>query len=129
MKHSLILILLVSIFKFNVNAQSEICQFVAEISVISIETGAFLGCTKTGNPATCTIALAAHNCGQEPSCDGTIKYFVEKGCTYTVEVVNDKMKIIGKASKEKIFELQETFKSLSTVEGLTWIEKVLTGGS
>lgn len=118
------------IFLLNINlcfSQSQTCQFIAEISIVSVEKGAFLACTKSGNPAACTIALAAHNCGQDPACDGLIKKFVEDGCNYTVEVVGNKIKIIGTASKEKIFEMQKTYEALNTVEGIYWLQKVLGG--
>ena len=106
---------------------SETCQFIAEISVVTVEKGAFLACTKSANPAACTIAIAAHNCGQDPACDGVVKHFVEKGCDYTVKVVGEKIQIIGKASKEKMFELQNTYNALNSVEGILWLQRVLSG--
>lgn len=120
------LLLLVLFFSSNLYSQSEYCQFVAEISVISVEKGAFIACTKSANPAACAIAIAAHNCGQDPSCDGVVKKFVEDGCNYSVEVVGDKIKIYGKALKEKLFEIQQTYDALSSVQGLYWLQRVLS---
>ena len=112
----------------NTFSQSEVCQFIGEISLVSVEAGAFYTCTYTGNPASCSIALAAHNCGQILACEGVVKNFVEKGCEYSVEIIGDKVKIVGKASKEKMFELQETWEYLNTVQGIIWLQKVLGGG-
>lgn len=122
-----ILILLSLILMTNLSySQSETCQFIAEISIVSVEKGAFLVCTKSANPAACTIALAAHNCGQDPFCDGVVKTFVENGCTYTIEKVNKKIKIVAKASKEKMLELQKTYEAINSVNGILWLQKVLS---
>jgi hypothetical protein len=101
------------------------CKFIAEISIISVEKGAFLLCMNSGNPAACTVAFAAHNCGQNPSCEGIVKEFTEKGCSYTVKVVGEKIKIIGKSSFDKIEELNKTWKSLNSVEGIIWLQNTL----
>jgi len=114
------------LLNISIYSQSESCQFIAEISLVSVEKGAFLACTKSANPAACSIAIAAHNCGQDPACDGVVKKFVEDGCNYTVEVVGDKLKIYGKASKEKLFEMQQTYEVLNSVQGIYWLEKVLS---
>ena len=119
-------IILCIVFSQLVYSQNDTCQFIAEISIISTERGAFLACTTSGNPAACTIALAAHNCGQDPSCDGVVKKFVEDGCNFTVEVIGEKLKITGKASKAKIFEMQKTYEALNTVEGINWLQQVMT---
>lgn len=121
------LILLVCLFGVQVFSQTETCSFVAEIALISVEKGAFFACTKSANPAACTIAITAHNCGQDPACDGVVKKFVENGCNYIVEVVGGKIKIIGEASKEKMFELEKTYEALNTVQGIYWLQKVLGG--
>ncbi|MEM9894928.1 MAG: hypothetical protein AAF789_01045 [Bacteroidota bacterium] len=103
------------------------CKFIGEISLISVESGAFLACSKSGNSAACTIAVAAHNCGQNPACDGLVKELVENGCKYTVEVIGPKLRITGKSAVDGLEELKQTFNSLNTVEGVTWIENVFTG--
>ena len=127
MKYYLILpIVLMSCLFTNLKAQT--CKFIAEISIFSVESGAFLACTRSGNPAACSIAIAAHNCGQNPACDGVVKHFVEKGCDYTIEVIDSKLKIVGKAASEKMFELQKTWEALNSVEGIIWIQRVLNGG-
>lgn len=124
MKNSIfILFFLVNYLSFS---QSETCQFVAEISLVSVEKGAFFACTKSANPAACSIAIAAHNCGQDPACDGIVKKFIEDGCNFTVELVNDKIKIIGTASKEKIFEMQKTYEALNSVQGINWLQRVMS---
>lgn len=128
MKNPILVLVLSVMFSANCIAQNEYCQFIGEISLVSVEAGAFWTCTYTGNPASCSIALAAHNCGQNPACEGVVKSFVEEGCTYTVEVVDDKIKIMGKASKEKMFELQRTWEFLNTVQGINWLQRVLSGG-
>ncbi|WP_020569940.1 hypothetical protein [Neolewinella persica] len=107
------------------NAQNDACKFVGEISIISVEKGAFLVCTKSANPAACSIAFAAHNCGDNPACEGIVKDLVEKGCKYTVEVVGNKIKIIGKSTEENVYELKRTWEALNSVEGILWIEKKL----
>jgi len=121
----IVLSILMSTSSFVFSQKNETCQFIGEISIHAVASGAFWTCTYTGNPASCSIAIAAHNCGGTPACKGIVKKIVETGCTYTVEVVGDKLKIIGKASKEKIFELQETYEFLNTVEGINWIQRVL----
>ena len=88
------------------------------IALLKLQNGAFLACNKSANPAACTIAIAAHNCGQDPACDGVVKKFIEDGCNYTVEVVGDKLKVYGKASKEKLFEMQKTYEALNSVQGI-----------
>jgi hypothetical protein len=112
---------------FILYSQADACKFIAEISIISVEKGAFLACTNSANPAACTIAFAAHNCGQDPACDGVVKEFVEKGCTYTVKVTADKIKVIGEASKEALFDLNKTWHALNTVEGIRWLEQGILG--
>ncbi|BDS15693.1 hypothetical protein [Aureispira anguillae] len=103
------------------------CEFIGEISIDAVERGAFLACSKSGNPAACSIALAAHACGQDPACSGLVKHFTQKGCEYTVKVVGSKLKLYGKASKEKIEELKETYDVLNTVSGIKWLENRLLG--
>jgi len=118
---------LLMLFSFQTTlSQSDTCQFVAEISIVSVEKGAFLVCINSANPAACTIAIAAHNCGQDPACDGVVKKFVEDGCNFTVKVVGDKLKIYGKASKDKLFEMQKTYEALNSVQGINWLQKVLS---
>jgi hypothetical protein len=111
----------------NAQAQSETCTIIAEISLTAVERGAFLVCTRSANPAACTIALAADACGSDPACSGFVSHFVEKGCNYTIEVVGDNLKIIGKATKENIEELSKTYDAINSVEGIIWLQNILSG--
>lgn len=128
MKTIILFLALCSISINPLGSQSETCKFVGEISLVSVSAGAFWTCTYTGNPASCSIALAAHTCGKDPACNGVVKTLVEKGCKYTVEVVDDKIKIVGEATKEKMFDLQSTWEYLNRVEGIVWLQKLLEGG-
>ena len=109
-------------------SQSETCRFVAQISLTAVERGAFLACTRSANPAACSIALAAHSCGKDPACSGVVKHFVNKGCSYTVKVVGNSLSIIGTAAKEQYQELKGTYDALNSVQGIQWIQRIMTGG-
>ncbi|MBL4704253.1 MAG: hypothetical protein JKY54_07015 [Flavobacteriales bacterium] len=84
-------------------------------------------CSTSANPAACSIALAADACGSDPACSGIVSHFVKQGCDYTVEVVGDVIRIVGKATKENIDELEKTYDALNTVEGILWIQDILSG--
>ena len=121
------LILLLSFVPYFSNGQSYTCKFIAEISIISVEKGAFLACTKSANPTACSIALAAHTCGETLACDGIVKEITEVGCNYTVKFIDNKIKIIGESTSEKAFEFKQVWEALNTVEGIDWLEKKILG--
>lgn len=103
----------------------EYCEFIGEISIDVAARGAFLACTRSANPAACTIAIAANSCAQDPACSGVVKKITEDGCNYTVKVVGAKMKIYGKALKSDMNELKRTYDALNSVDGIRWIEDAM----
>lgn len=103
------------------------CDIIGEISIESVQRGAFLVCSRSANPTACSIALAADACGKDPACSGIVKTLVKNGCTWTVKVVGDKMRIIGKASSDKIYEMKRTYNALNSVQGIYWLQNTLSG--
>ena len=103
------------------------CEVIGEISISVVERGAFIACTRSANPAACSIALAADACGSDPACSGLVKKFTKAGCTWTVKVVGKKIKIYGKAAASKLDEMKSTYDALNTVDGIRWIENSMVG--
>lgn len=98
------------------------CEIIGEISIDVVERGAFIACTRSANPAACSIALAADACGSDPACSGIVKKFTEDGCKWTVKVVGKKIKIYVKAAASKLDEMKSTYDALNSVKGIRWIE-------
>lgn len=114
-----------SIADFLGENSQEICYFTGELATYGAATASFAVCLETGG-TTCAVALKLLECAENPACNGIVSTITEKGCTYLIQEVEGALRVFGKTTKDNAEELQNTFKTLDTISGMTWLMKYLS---
>lgn len=97
----------------------EACSFVAEVTVLGAEHGAFAACLITRQPVACAIAAAAESVATQE----LVKEGITQACTWTVKRVGEKIRISVEAPADQAEEVHQTYKILRKANGLRVLKK------